>query len=714
MIRTQSLQKTFLLGFCTSIALFVMFVSSLVFAEQGGSNIVPVESCQQSGSGVTVERFGSIQTLSNGCRDAGHGERDYTLTCESETSYRSSWVPCASAQPEPEPQPEPQQGQSSSDEDSQSDADETAEPAADVTENPSSAGADEQSTQQPSAPAASNSSNQQQSSSSSSSSSSQSSQSTQDDGCGDHGYFHTTPELGDHCHCDNGYLEHPNELMCISALEFTALTTDTSATDTSNSGSQQSSSQQSSSNTNVIPPTVDDGCGPHGWLNGALCHCDNGYLEHPNDLICISTDEYRRVINPESSDSNASSQESSSNSSSTDQDDDGCGDNGYFHTTPELGDHCHCDNGYLEHPDELMCILADEYVLLFGSDAEIIDDSSATDTSAQQHQQAQQPTNTPQEASTDPCAPHGWQHGEHCHCDNGYIPSGLSCIPLAEFLASPDEIIEVTPETTHEPPVATPTHTESTNTVDPCAPNGWQHGDHCDCNAGYIGQGLSCVSLASLLNPQAATPDAPVAALPMIPSVADISFSIVDIEDDADGCGPGGWLHNDHCDCEPGFLPIDLMCVSLDSLLTTYKTHTGEPFTDASLIFDEYLAAYTEDIDAVILNWQVPEGPYDGFLLQAAIDDVSVAAKVLPKYRQSYRFTPEHSGLHTVSVVPYVLLEDGTPLLYETDADTLVYLQAEVSYEKEAAFLHNEAAGSGFVSSVLELSKRVLSAFFGS
>ena len=97
MIVTQDRAKTFVLGFAAGILFLVMFVSPLVFAEQGGSNIVAVDACQEVANGVTVNRSGSTHTLTNGCRDAGHGERQYTLTCVSDTKYRVSWVPCATA-----------------------------------------------------------------------------------------------------------------------------------------------------------------------------------------------------------------------------------------------------------------------------------------------------------------------------------------------------------------------------------------------------------------------------------------------------------------------------------------------------------------------------------------------------------------------------------------------------------------------------------------
>ncbi len=315
-----------------------------------------------------------------------------------------------------------------------------------------------------------------------------------------------------------------------------------------------------------------------------------------------------------------------------------------------------------------MCILLDEYMLLFGSHTNDVFDASSSETT--------QP-DTSEQSDVDPCAPHGYLHDDHCDCNAGYIPQGLSCVALSELLTSQEKIAE-TP--IQKKVISAPTQT---NTADPCAPHGWQHGDHCDCRRGYVGQGLSCVSLASLLQQtetqQGATPE----TLNM-PTMTSLSK----VEDDTDGCGAGGYLHNDHCDCDTGFLPIDLMCVPIESLLSSYTSHTGEQFTEASLVFEQYVATYTEDIDAVILNWRAPEGPYDGFLIQGVMENVTVHAEVMPKYRHSYRYQPQESGLHTISILPYVLLEDGTPLLYETDASTLAFVQAEAPDILEPEILH--------------------------
>jgi len=62
-----------------------------------GSNISKVVSCQQLNDGIFITR--SLSTpgykLPNGCRNAGHSMREYTMTCMSSTTYKTSWVqPC--------------------------------------------------------------------------------------------------------------------------------------------------------------------------------------------------------------------------------------------------------------------------------------------------------------------------------------------------------------------------------------------------------------------------------------------------------------------------------------------------------------------------------------------------------------------------------------------------------------------------------------------
>lgn len=81
--------------------------------------------------------------------------------------------------------------------------------------------------------------------------------------------------------------------------------------------------------------------------------------------------------------------------------------------------------------------------------------------------------------------------------------------------------------------------------ADPCAPHGELHDDHCDCDPGFRADGLSCVPRAD-----AGTPDAPPSDAP---GATDAST--------ADGCGPHGEQHGDHCHCDPGYVELEGRCV---------------------------------------------------------------------------------------------------------------------------------------------------------
>lgn len=59
-------------------------------------NKITVESCEDVSEGVKLRNFaGTEYVLAHGCRDAGHGLRNYRLHCLSSRSYEVCWVPCA-------------------------------------------------------------------------------------------------------------------------------------------------------------------------------------------------------------------------------------------------------------------------------------------------------------------------------------------------------------------------------------------------------------------------------------------------------------------------------------------------------------------------------------------------------------------------------------------------------------------------------------------
>lgn len=63
-----------------------------------GTTFVDVVSCESVAGGVRIGRGGAVYVLTNGVRDAGHGLRNYSLTCVSPTRYRVIWSDVAAPQ----------------------------------------------------------------------------------------------------------------------------------------------------------------------------------------------------------------------------------------------------------------------------------------------------------------------------------------------------------------------------------------------------------------------------------------------------------------------------------------------------------------------------------------------------------------------------------------------------------------------------------------
>lgn len=79
------------LGLVLSIGL--LHAASSVRAA-GGSNIISATQCTPQQNGVLLKKYGKTYLLKNGCRNAGHGMRDYTLTCVGSTKYKVQWSDC--------------------------------------------------------------------------------------------------------------------------------------------------------------------------------------------------------------------------------------------------------------------------------------------------------------------------------------------------------------------------------------------------------------------------------------------------------------------------------------------------------------------------------------------------------------------------------------------------------------------------------------------
>jgi hypothetical protein len=82
------MKKTLFLGLIISFGAFLVVGETLAWE---GTNTVPVTKCVQLNNGVSITRFGSTYTLGNGVRNAGHGYRNYNLTCVSSTMYKVEW-----------------------------------------------------------------------------------------------------------------------------------------------------------------------------------------------------------------------------------------------------------------------------------------------------------------------------------------------------------------------------------------------------------------------------------------------------------------------------------------------------------------------------------------------------------------------------------------------------------------------------------------------
>ncbi|MBP9731881.1 MAG: hypothetical protein KBD29_00255 [Candidatus Magasanikbacteria bacterium] len=68
----------------------VFAVSGTVKAE---SNTISVTSCEQVGNDIRISRNnGPKITLDSSCRDAGHGLRQYKMSCVSSTKYKVEWT----------------------------------------------------------------------------------------------------------------------------------------------------------------------------------------------------------------------------------------------------------------------------------------------------------------------------------------------------------------------------------------------------------------------------------------------------------------------------------------------------------------------------------------------------------------------------------------------------------------------------------------------
>jgi hypothetical protein len=76
----------------SGLVLAGVFAVGYVVLAADGSNYVDVNSCTQVGKDIRINRGGQNYTLTSSCRDAGHGYRDYQMTCVSNKQYKVEWT----------------------------------------------------------------------------------------------------------------------------------------------------------------------------------------------------------------------------------------------------------------------------------------------------------------------------------------------------------------------------------------------------------------------------------------------------------------------------------------------------------------------------------------------------------------------------------------------------------------------------------------------
>ncbi len=97
------MKKYLAFGAAVVVALGGPLLARAVTLNVNTSNDVSVANCEQVGSDIRIRRSAGDQSsiLTSACRDAGHGLRQYTMTCVSPTKYRVSWTDCSTPTPAP-------------------------------------------------------------------------------------------------------------------------------------------------------------------------------------------------------------------------------------------------------------------------------------------------------------------------------------------------------------------------------------------------------------------------------------------------------------------------------------------------------------------------------------------------------------------------------------------------------------------------------------
>ncbi len=502
------------LGLALTIVFGVTGHSLFVLAE---TNTVSVEACENTGGGVRISRGGSWSTLANGCRDAGHGYRNYQLQCVSEKSYQVSWQSCSGPVSTPVFKPIPVL---------------INEPVSEIqpqTETPP------QSITQPAAPEPVPVPVVQQPTNTPLITQPV----VQTIECSGHGWLHD-----EHCHCDSGY--YPSGVQCLVIPTTQIITQPVVSQPVIQQPSiqpvvDQVISQPIPQSTITVPE-----CSGHGWLHGEHCHCDTGY--YPSGVQCLAVPVVT-TQNP-------------------------------IQTQTQT---------QIQSPSNVVT-------------APVV--VKVTPASIPKNQVNNVPKTINSVTKSIECSGHGWLHGEHCHCDTGYYPSGVQCLAVSK-VENKTSVTQVN-EKKILPPliIANENEKDVKQNLDQCGGHGRSHGDHCDCNDGYFENAGKCIPL---------------------PSSEQFKLK-------------NGALYAKEDFWSPYF---NVEWFNWDNRIALHWESPTVPYDG----FFVYLSPH-------------------GF--PGKLSDYEPI--VFSKYQNSYLFTPEETGEYTAYVIPFVYLAEGNPRLLGTGA----------------------------------------------
>lgn len=298
------------------LSLGMLYTASTVRAVGTGSNIVSATQCTQRADGVLIRKYGRQYLLKDGCRNAGHGMRDYTLTCAGQ-NYRVRWESCDAGVQEPVAPPQ-------SDTDPVLSLSKRSEviTVGDAFEYPIATARDRE----------------------------------------DGNLTRSIRRSGN---------VNPNRpgryVVTYRVTDSDRNTVSQTFTLTVNAAQPVNTPPVltlSKYNTTLtldgvyVPPRVSAIDAEDGNITNRVVRGGQTPVEDEIGLFASGT--YVETYTVTDSDGSRVSRRHTINVVPPAD----CGENGFFHNNAALGDHCHCDAGFLPHPDELMCITAQDFVRL--------------------------------------------------------------------------------------------------------------------------------------------------------------------------------------------------------------------------------------------------------------------------------------------------------------------------------------------------------------